>query len=110
MQAAIVAQIAITMPGLSDFGNVHWTATAFAYTSLVSGLLSTYCSFYVQQLLSDLHSSEDLCNWLTTPRTSYISRIFFKPRGNHPPDDTIIPQSLPLQHLLHLLGCLSFLS
>ncbi|KAF7513637.1 hypothetical protein GJ744_008931 [Endocarpon pusillum] len=68
--AAITAQIAITMPGLPDFGTIHWTATAFAYTSLVSGLLSTFFSFYVQQILSDLHSPEDVREWLTSPRRS----------------------------------------
>lgn len=29
-KAAIIAQIAITMPGLADFDTIHWTATAFA--------------------------------------------------------------------------------
>jgi hypothetical protein len=63
------------MPGLSDFGNIHWTATAFAYTSLVSGLLSTFFSFYVQQILSDLHSPEDVYGWLTSPRNSFADRF-----------------------------------
>lgn len=56
------------MPGLSHFGEIHWTATAFAYTSLVSGLLSTYYSPDVQQILSDLHSPNDVKDWLTSPR------------------------------------------
>jgi hypothetical protein len=63
------------MPGLSDFGNIHWTATAFAYTSLVSGLLSTFFSFYVQQILSDLHSPEDVREWLTSPRNNLAHRF-----------------------------------
>ncbi|KAL2784178.1 hypothetical protein BJX66DRAFT_330150 [Aspergillus keveii] len=62
--AAIIAQIAITALSLGDFGNIHWTASAFAYSSLVSGVLSTYYSFYVQQLLSSLHTSEDVREWL----------------------------------------------
>ncbi|EXJ66642.1 uncharacterized protein A1O5_10313 [Cladophialophora psammophila CBS 110553] len=67
-KAAIIAQIAITMPGLANFGTIHWTATAFAYTSLVYGLLSTFFSFYVQQTLSELHSPQDVQEWLTSPR------------------------------------------
>ncbi|KAF2801310.1 uncharacterized protein BDZ99DRAFT_528527 [Mytilinidion resinicola] len=51
------------------------TATAFAYTSLVSGLLSTFFSFYVQQVLSELHRPEDVYEWLTTPRMSFMGRI-----------------------------------
>jgi hypothetical protein len=62
------------MLGLSDFGNIHWTATAFTYTSVVSGLLSAFFSFYVQQTLSDLHSLEDLCEWLTSPRNNLTDR------------------------------------
>lgn len=63
------------MPGLSDFGKIHWTATAFAYTSLVSGILSTYYSFYVQQILSELHSQEDVHKWLTSPRNNLADRF-----------------------------------
>lgn len=67
------------MPGLSNFGNIHWTATAFAHTSLVSGLPSTYFSFFVQQILSELHTPEEVHEWLTSPRTSladsFISAI-----------------------------------
>jgi hypothetical protein len=63
------------MPGLSNFGNMHWTATAFAYTSLVCGLLSTFFSFYVQQILSDLHSPEDVHEWLTSPRDNFADRF-----------------------------------
>lgn len=63
------------MPGLPDFGNVHWTATAFAYISLVSGLLSTFYSFFVQQILSDLHSPEDVREWLTSPRNNLDDRL-----------------------------------
>ncbi|KIW88409.1 uncharacterized protein Z519_10978 [Cladophialophora bantiana CBS 173.52] len=66
--SAIIAQIAITMPGLANFGTIHWTATAFAYTSLVYGLLSTFFSFYVQRTLGELHSPEDVQEWLTSPR------------------------------------------
>ena len=80
-QAAIIAQIAITMPGLSDFGTIHWTATAFAYTSLVSGLLSTFFSFYVQQILSDLHTAEDVQEWLTSPRVSFVDRLLGRTVG-----------------------------
>jgi hypothetical protein len=65
------------MLGLSDFGAIHWTATAFAYTSLVSGLLSTFFSFYVQRILSDLHSPEDMREWLTSSRMSLVNRFFF---------------------------------
>jgi hypothetical protein len=82
------------MPGLSDFGNIHWTATAFAYTSLVSGLLSTYFSFYVQRTLGDLHSPEDVREWLTSPRNDYTDRFFnailrqhrSRKTGEHAPD------------------------
>jgi hypothetical protein len=63
------------MPVLSNFGNIHWTATAFAYTSLVSGLLSTFYSFFVQQILSDLHSPEDVHEWLTSPRNNFANRF-----------------------------------
>ncbi|KAF1967456.1 hypothetical protein BU23DRAFT_434507, partial [Bimuria novae-zelandiae CBS 107.79] len=84
---AIIAQIAITMPGLSDFGNIHWTATAFAYTSLISGLLSTYFSFYVQRTLSDLHNPEDVREWLTSPRNKWSIRFFdTAPRRDRLPD------------------------
>ncbi|KAF2497308.1 hypothetical protein BU16DRAFT_536981 [Lophium mytilinum] len=81
--AAIIAQIAITMPGLADFGNIHWTATAFAYTSLVSGLLSTFFSFYVQQILSDLHRPEDVQEWLTSPRKTPLDRLLSKISARH---------------------------
>jgi len=63
------------MPSLSNFGDIHWTATAFAYTSLVNGLLSTFYSFYVQQTLSDLHSPDDVRDWLTSPRTKFSNRF-----------------------------------
>jgi hypothetical protein len=65
------------MLGLSDFGAIHWTATAFAYTSLVSGLLSTFFSFHVQHILSDLHSPEDMREWLTSSRMSLVNPFFF---------------------------------
>ncbi|KAI9679008.1 MAG: hypothetical protein M1822_007434 [Bathelium mastoideum] len=83
VSAAIIAQIAITMPGLSYFGNIHWTATAFAYTSLVSGILSTFFAFFVQQILSDLHSPEDVREWLTSPRKPFTNRFI----------DSIFPQN-----------------
>ena len=63
------------MPGLSDFGNIHWTATAFAYASLVSGLLSTYYAFYVQQILSELHNPDDVREWLLSPPSSLVNRF-----------------------------------
>ncbi|KAF2185628.1 hypothetical protein K469DRAFT_665261 [Zopfia rhizophila CBS 207.26] len=85
VSAAIIAQITITMPGLSDFGNIHWTATAFAYTSLVSGILSTFFSFYVQKILSDLHGPKDVREWLTSPRNKLADRFI----------DAILPQYRP---------------
>ncbi|KAF2100787.1 hypothetical protein NA57DRAFT_74383 [Rhizodiscina lignyota] len=88
VSAAIIAQIVITMPGLSDFGNIHWTATAFAYTSLVSGILSTFCSFYIQKILSDLHSPEDVREWLTSPRNSLADRILTAIFGQDRPEWT----------------------
>jgi hypothetical protein len=63
------------MLGLVDFGNIHWTATAFAYTSLVSGILSAFFSFYIQQTLSDLHSPEDVRKWLISPRNNLSTRL-----------------------------------
>lgn len=63
------------MLSISNFNAIHWTATAFAYTSLVSGLLSTFFSFFVQQILSDLHSPEDVREWLTSPRENGFSRL-----------------------------------
>jgi hypothetical protein len=72
VKAAIIAQIAITALSLGDFGNIHWTASAFAYSSLVSGVLSTYYSFYVQQLLSSLHTSEDVREWLLARKLSLL--------------------------------------
>jgi hypothetical protein len=74
-KAAIIAQIAITMPGLENFGSIHWAATAFAYTSLVCGLISTFLCFYVQKILSDLHRPEDLHEWLTEPRDALSDRL-----------------------------------
>ncbi|KAL4795124.1 hypothetical protein BDV19DRAFT_389527 [Aspergillus venezuelensis] len=64
--AAIIAQIAITMLGLDGFGNIHWTATAFAYASVVCGVLSTLAAFFTQMVLSELHSAEDVHDWLLT--------------------------------------------
>lgn len=75
-KAAIIAQIAITLPGLQDFGNIHWTATAFAYTSLISGLLSTFFSFYVHKILSGLHSAGLALEWLTSPRRGLLNHFF----------------------------------
>ncbi|OJJ69771.1 hypothetical protein ASPBRDRAFT_640027 [Aspergillus brasiliensis CBS 101740] len=75
VSATIIAQIAITMLGLANFGNIHWTATAFAYTSMVSGILSAFFSFYVQQTLSDLHSPEDVRKWLISPRNNLSTRL-----------------------------------
>jgi hypothetical protein len=42
---------------------------------LVCGLLSTFFSFYVQQILSDLHSPEDVKEWLTSPRNNFADRF-----------------------------------
>ncbi|PLB48133.1 hypothetical protein P170DRAFT_510822 [Aspergillus steynii IBT 23096] len=64
VSAAIIAQISITMLGLDNMGNIHWSATAFTYMSMVSGILSTYCAFYIQERLSTLHSPEDVRDWL----------------------------------------------
>ncbi|EAU31193.1 predicted protein [Aspergillus terreus NIH2624] len=69
--SAIIAQIAITMLSLSNFDTVYWPATACAYSSLICGILSTCFAFIVQQLLSDLHSPEDVRMWLTTTRHSH---------------------------------------
>jgi hypothetical protein len=63
------------MPGLDNFGSIHWTATAFAYTSLVCGLISTFLCFYVQKILSDLHRPEDVHEWLTEPRDALSDRL-----------------------------------
>jgi hypothetical protein len=63
------------MLSLVDFSNIHWTATAFAYTSLLNGILSTFFSFYVQQILSDLHSPEDVRGWLISTRTDPTNRL-----------------------------------
>jgi hypothetical protein len=71
------------MPNLSNFGDIHWTATAFAYTSLVNGLLSTFYSFYVQQTLSNLHSPEDVRDWLTSPRSNFSIRFQNTPIGQY---------------------------
>lgn len=60
------------MVNLPNFNAIHWTATAFAYASLVSGLLSTFFSFYVQQILSDLHRPEDVREWLTTSPPRFL--------------------------------------
>jgi hypothetical protein len=80
------------MPGLSNFGNIHWTATAFAYASLVSGLLSTFFSFYVQQILSELHSPEDVREWLTSPRNnladSFLNAVFHRYRSGRTAEHT----------------------
>ncbi|KAL3471158.1 hypothetical protein BJX99DRAFT_266971 [Aspergillus californicus] len=68
--SAIIAQISITVLSLSNFDTVYWPATAFAYSSLICGILSTFFAFLVQQLLSNLHSPEDVHAWLTTTRHS----------------------------------------
>ncbi|KAL2824477.1 hypothetical protein BDW59DRAFT_147408 [Aspergillus cavernicola] len=68
VSAAIIAQIAITMLGLDNFGNIHWAATALTYASLISGILSTFFAFYIQQRLGYLHSSEDVRDWLLSRR------------------------------------------
>lgn len=80
-KSAIIAQIAITMLSLSNFDSVHWAATALAYSSLICGITSTFYAFIVQELLSDLHSPEDVRAWLTTTRhsRSWPSRVFFGP-------------------------------
>jgi hypothetical protein len=44
--------------------------------SLVSGLLSTFLSFYVQQTLSDLHRPEDVWEWLTSTDQNVFGRLF----------------------------------
>ncbi|CAI7628000.1 unnamed protein product [Penicillium viridicatum] len=78
--SAIIAQIAITVLGLSNFDTVYWPATACAYSSLICGILSTFFAFIVQQLLSNLHSPEDVRVWLTATRHSYqhwLYSIFF---------------------------------
>ncbi|KAL3462483.1 hypothetical protein BJX64DRAFT_288385 [Aspergillus heterothallicus] len=64
--AAIISQIAITLLSLGNFDRVHWTATAFAYTSLICGLLSTYFAFAAQHFLSSFHSPEEVRGWLLT--------------------------------------------
>jgi hypothetical protein len=84
-KAAIIAQIAITMPGLANFGSIHWTATAFAYTSLVCGLLSTFFSFYVQQILNNLQSAEAVHGWFTQPRNNFTTRLLNSVFGQHKP-------------------------
>lgn len=68
MKSAIIAQIAITMLSLAKFDSVHWSARALAYSSLICGITATFYAFMVQQLLSDLHSPEDVRAWLTTAR------------------------------------------
>lgn len=60
------------MLSLSNFDTVYWPATACAYSSLICGVLSTFFAFIVQQLLSNLHSPEDVRVWLTTTRHSYL--------------------------------------
>jgi hypothetical protein len=80
VQAAIIAQIAITMLSLPNFDNVHWAATAVAYSSLICGILTTYLAFIVQQILSDLHNPEEVRSWLTTTQRSHSLRQLFYPR------------------------------
>ncbi|KAL2827979.1 hypothetical protein BDW59DRAFT_171116 [Aspergillus cavernicola] len=75
--SAIIAQIAITVLSLSNFDTVYWPATACAYSSLICGILSTFFAFIVQQLLSDLHSPEDVRAWLTTTRHSYRHWLYW---------------------------------
>lgn len=75
----------INLPG---FGEIHWTATAFAYTSLVSGILATFFSFYVQQILGNLHSVEDLQEWLTSTRTQWIPIVVQAKRYQRGPKGT----------------------
>ncbi|KAL4971702.1 hypothetical protein BDW66DRAFT_145630 [Aspergillus desertorum] len=75
--SAIIAQIAITVLGLSNFDTVYWPATACAYSSLICGILSTFLAFIVQQLLSNLHSPEDVRAWLTTTRHSYRHWLYW---------------------------------
>ncbi|KAJ5412891.1 hypothetical protein N7465_005196 [Penicillium sp. CMV-2018d] len=54
-----------------------WPATACAYSSLICGILSTFFAFIVQQLLSNLHSPEDVRVWLTTTRHSYPHWLYW---------------------------------
>ncbi|KAL2859353.1 hypothetical protein BJX68DRAFT_261791 [Aspergillus pseudodeflectus] len=81
IQAAIIAQIAITMISLPNFDSVHWAATAVAYSSLICGILTTFLAFIVQQILSDLHNPEEVRSWLTTTQRSHSLRQIFDTRS-----------------------------
>ncbi|KAM7213966.1 hypothetical protein V8F06_010665 [Rhypophila decipiens] len=64
---AIVAQIGITSLTLDAVQQAHWTATAFFVASLVSGVMSVYVSFVVQQELNGLIGGPDIADWLSRP-------------------------------------------
>ncbi|KAL3444279.1 hypothetical protein BJX65DRAFT_311057 [Aspergillus insuetus] len=80
VQAAIIAQIAITMLSLPNFDSVHWAATAVACSSLICGILTTFLAFIFQQILSNLHNPEEVRSWLTTTQKSYSLHQVFYPR------------------------------
>ncbi|THW77556.1 hypothetical protein D6D18_09888 [Aureobasidium pullulans] len=71
LQAAIVAQIAITALSLGTSDTIHWTANAAFVISLVTASLSVFYACLLQQHISGLFTSEDVKSWLSKPASKY---------------------------------------
>jgi len=71
LQAAIVAQIAITALALGNSDTTHWTANAAFVISLVTASLSVFYACLLRQHISGLFTSEDVKSWLSKPAAKY---------------------------------------
>lgn len=95
LQAAIVAQVAITALSLENLGSVHWTAKAAFVLSLTTGALSVFFACLLQQRVSSLFGLSDLKDWLSKPagnrelrEADYLVRHFREARDNHDTEET----------------------